>query len=183
MMALEKKVELIPFEAFKEAIINSLVDRIWNIKANTQIEMHPDKIIVSYPGDLISNMIKKNYMNGNYSDLSNNIIANVFRRLNIIEEFATGINESYKNYIVKPIYRVLIGAISITLPIIDQINLSLDEKKIYDLMKMNYSYSRMELEKLRGFTKSKLIRILNSLITKQIIEKTGNTRLILYSKK
>ena len=56
-------------------------------------------------------------------------------------------------------------------------------RKIYDLMKMNYSYSRMELEKLSGFTKSKLIRILNSLITKQIIEKTGNTRLILYSKK
>lgn len=141
-----ERLELIPFEAFREAIANALVHRTWDIKAKTKIEMHLDKIIISSPGGLISDMSKEDYINGNFSYLRNPIIANVFRRLNIIAAFATGIkriNESYKKYVVRPIYNVTSSAISITLPIIDQINLSLDEKKIFDLMKTNYSYSRM----------------------------------------
>ena len=181
-----QKIELIPFDAFREAIANALVHRTWDIRANTKIEMHPDKIIISSPGGLVADMSKEDYIKGNYSYLRNPIIANVFRRLNIIEAFATGIkriNYAYKNALVKPIYEVTSGAISVTLPIIDQNNLSSNEKKVYDVMKINYSYSRLELEELSGFSKDTLIRILNSLIEKGIIEKSGQARATLYMKK
>ena len=169
-----QKIELVPFDAFREAVANALVHRTWDIKANTKIEMHPDRIIISSPGGLVANMSKEDYINGNYSYLRNPIIANVFRRLNIIEAFATGIkriNEAYKDAIVKPIYDVTSSAISVTLPIIDQASLSLNEKKVYDAMKQNYSYSRLELEEISGFAKDTLIRVLNSLVEKGIVEK------------
>ena len=181
-----QKIELVPFDAFREAVANALVHRTWDIKANTKIEMHPDRIIISSPGGLVANMSKEDYINGNYSYLRNPIIANVFRRLNIIEAFATGIkriNEAYKDAIVKPIYDVTSSAISVTLPIIDQASLSLNEKKVYDAMKQNYSYSRLELEEISGFAKDTLIRVLNSLVKKGVVEKSGKARATMYLKK
>ena len=181
-----QKIELVPFDAFREAVANALVHRTWDIKANTKIEMHPDRIIISSPGGLVADMSKEDYINGNYSYLRNPIIANVFRRLNIIEAFATGIkriNDAYKDAIVKPIYDVTSSAISVTLPIINQASLSFNEKKVYDAMKQNYSYSRLELEEISGFAKDTLIRILNSLVEKGIVEKSGKARGTMYVKK
>jgi DNA-binding IclR family transcriptional regulator len=49
-------------------------------------------------------------------------------------------------------------------------------------MKMNYSYNRLELEELSGFAKDTLIRILNSLVEKGIVEKSGKARATIYKK-
>lgn len=181
-----KKTELIPFEAYREAVANAIVHRAWDIKANTKIEMYPDKIIISSPGGLVGDMTKEDYIKGNYSYLRNPIIANVFRRLNIIEAFATGIkriNDSYKNAYVKPIYNVTSGSISITLPVIENCNLSINEANVLDSMKANYLYSRSDIEKISGFTKDKLIRLLASLQEKGLIEKSGKGRATYYKKK
>lgn len=35
-----KKIELIPFEAYREALANAIVHRTWDINANTKIEMY-----------------------------------------------------------------------------------------------------------------------------------------------
>ena len=178
-----KNFELVPFDAFREAVANALVHRTWDININTKIEMHPDKIIISSPGGLVADMTKEDYIKGNYSFLRNPIIANVFRRLNIIEAFATGIrriNASYNDSLVKPIYDVTSSAISVTLPIIDSNNLSLNEKMVYAVMKQNYSYSRADLEKLSGFPRDTLIRILNGLIEKGVVGKNGSGRATIY---
>ena len=45
------------------------------------------------------------------------------------------INEAYINVIVKPIFNVTSSAISVTLPVIDQVNLSNKEKKVLESMK------------------------------------------------
>lgn len=180
-----KRIELVPFEAFREAVANALVHRTWDVKINTKIEMHPDKIIISSPGGLPLDMSKEDYIKGNYSFLRNPIIANVFRRLNIIEAFATGIkriNESYKNSLSKPIYEVTTSAISITLPVIDNIQLSVNENKVYSSMMKNYKYNRLELEEISGLSKDSLIRILNSLIEKGVVEKSGKGRTTSYQR-
>ena len=79
-----KKIELIPFEAFREAIANSLVHRVWDIKTNIKVEMFQDKVRISSPGGLMAGMSSEDYINGNNSYLRNPIIAEVFHRLNII---------------------------------------------------------------------------------------------------
>lgn len=180
------KVELIPFDAYREAVASAIVHRTWDINANTKIEMHPNKIVISSPGGLVADMTKEDYINGNYSYLRNSIIANVFRRLNIIEAFATGIkriNEAYKNDLLKPIYEVTSSSISVTLPLMGQCNLSDNEQKVLDSMKPNYSYSRLEIETISGFAKDTLIRILNSLIEKGLVEKSGKAKATFYIKK
>lgn len=181
-----QRSELIPFDAFREALANALVHRTWDINAHTKIEMYPDKIIISSPGGLMGDMTKEDYIKGNYSYLRNPIIANVFRRLNIIEAFATGIkriNKSYQNALVKPIYDVTSSAISVTLPVIKKGTLSKKEQHVYDCMNSNYVYSRLEIEKSCGLTKDTLIRVLNSLIKKGMIEKKGEARATSYIKK
>ena len=50
-------------------------------------------------------------------------------------------------------------------------------------MKQNYSYSRLEIEEISGFSKDTLIRILNTLVEKGIVEKSGKARATIYVKK
>lgn len=181
-----KKEELIPMEAFREALANAIVHRAWDIKANTKIEMYANKIIVSSPGGLSDNMSKEDYIKGNYSYLRNPIIANVFRRLNIIEAFATGIKRiinSYKDSILKPVFDVTSGAISITLPLFNQANITANEQKVLNSLKENYMYSRLEIENATGLSKDTLLRALNSLTNKGLIIKTGQAKSTLYTKK
>lgn len=181
-----KTVELIPFEAYREAVANAIIHRVWDIKANTKIEMHKDKIIVSSPGGLLPEMSKEDYLRGNYSYLRNPIIANVFYRLEIVEIFATGIrriNEAYKDRLQKPIFEISDNAISITLPVEVEIQLTANEKLVYELMQDNNIYSRSELENLSKLTKSTIIRIVNSLLAKELIIKKGAGKSIIYYKK
>lgn len=181
-----KTKELIPFEAFREAVANAIVHRTWDVYANTKIEMHSDRVFISSPGGLMPGMSKEDYLNGNYSYLRNAIVANVFRRLNIIEAFATGIrriNGSYQNSLSKPIYEVTSGSISITLPLLNICNLSSNEEKVLNEMKNNHSYSSPELRLLSGLGKDSLIRTLNSLLEKDLIVKEGKARATTYSKK
>lgn len=180
------KYELIPLEAFREALANAIVHRAYDVNANTKIEMHPDKIIISSPGGLMSGMSKNDYVSGRYSCLRNPLIANVFRRLNIIEAFATGIkriNEAYRNAPSKPIYDISESSISITLPLLHQFNVSNDERRILEVMKPDYSYPRNEIEANTGFSKDKVIRILNSLLAKGLIEKSGKGKGTFYAKR
>ena len=50
--ALRKKVERIPREAFREAVANALVHRVWDIPANVTIGIYDDKVVVTSPGGL-----------------------------------------------------------------------------------------------------------------------------------
>lgn len=181
-----KRHELIPSDAFREAVANAIVHRVWDVKANAKVEMHPDKIIVSSPGGLVADMTKEDYTNGNYSYLRNPIIANVFRRLDIIEAFATGIkriNEAYRNALSKPIYEVTDSAISVTLPLVDHDELTANERAVLQAMKTNRSYNRLEMESACGLAKDTLIRTLNALIEKGLVVKGGKAKTTFYVKK
>lgn len=127
-----EKYERAPFEAFREALANSIIHRVWDNKINTKIEMHADKIAASSPGGLTPMMSKEVFLQGKYSCLRNPILAGVFRRLNIVEIFATGIrriNDSYKDFEQKPVFDVGDSFISVTLPTKKEIILNSSEKK------------------------------------------------------
>ena len=122
---------LIPFEAFRETIVNALVHRTWDINSNIRIAMHDDKIEIYSPGGLPPGLNEEEYLNGFVSYLRNPIIANVFFRLGIIEKFGTGIKrikESYREIIHKPIFTVNENSIVTVLPSVTKImSLTTDE--------------------------------------------------------
>lgn len=179
------KKELIPKEAFREALANAIVHRIWDVNSYIQTSMFKDRIEINSPGGLPDGISESEYLYGNISLLRNPIIANVFYRLDIIEKFGTGImriNEEYIDSIAKPSYEVSENYIRITLPIIDikGLNLSEDENIILNIFKEELELSRIEVDNKSGFNKTKSLRVLNSLIDKNIIEKLGNGPSITY---
>lgn len=89
--AVRKTVERIPAEAFREAVANALIHRVWDIKEQIRGFMFDDRIEVFLPGGLPFELSKEEYLAGNYSKLRNPIISNVFYRLKLVEIFGTGI--------------------------------------------------------------------------------------------
>ena len=177
--------ELVPKEAFREALANAIVHRVWDTNTYIQIAMHEDRIEINSPGGLPAGISKEEYLYGNISVLRNPIIAGVFNRLNMIEKFGTGIariNEAYNHSIAKPGFDVSENRIRIILPVtdVDNLELSEDELWVYGLIKENLELSRSEIDLKTGFEKSKTIRILNSLINNNIVVKAGSGPAVTY---
>lgn len=182
-----KSVDKIPEKAFREAVANALVHRMWDIPASIKISMYPDKIEISSPGGLPAGLSEDEYLNGQISLLRNPIIGNVFFRLKYIEKFGTGImriNYAYKNILVKPKYRIFSNSIRIILPVIkSDYKLNEAEKRLINILTDSGSMTRNEVEKAAEMEKSKTIRILNGLIDKNIIQKKGMGRATKYELK
>ncbi len=178
--------ELVPKEAFREAIANAIVHRVWDVNAYVQVSMYEDKIIINSPGGLPKGISKEEYLYSNISILRNPIISGVFYRLNIIEQFGTGIariNKGYQNSIVKPVFSVSKNHSSIVLPVVneDVLDLNEDERLLLDIFKDEIKLTRSEVELETGFNKSKSLRVINNLIDKNILMKRGKGPGTIYS--
>ena len=175
-----KSVDKIPEKAFREAVANALVHRMWDIPASIKISMYPDKIEISSPGGLPAGLSEDEYLNGQISLLRNPIIGNVFFRLKYIEKFGTGIlriNRAYANALIKPSYQIFSNSIKVILPVIrTDYNLNETEKMLLAFLKNRNNLTRKEIEKLSGMEKTKIIRGLNNLIQKNIVQREGNGR-------
>lgn len=177
--SLRKKTELIPEEAFREAIANALVHRTWDINTHINVAMYNDKIEISSPGGLPKGVSEEIYKNGGISIPRNPIIASIFFQLHLIERFGTGIrriNEAYRENEKKPIYTILNDMIQITLPVLqEQNNLSDDENSVFSALK-NSTLSTSDISKATQFSKSKVLSIIKKLVEQGYIEKKGSGR-------
>jgi len=161
---------------------------LWDINANIKIIMSNDKIEIILPGNLSSGMSEDEYMRGYASTLTNPTIANIFYRLGIIEKFGIGIKKikyEYRENIVKPSFKTHKNSIRITLPMIKTVlsNLVNREVKVFEILKKYEKLSRKEIEYLSGYSKSKVIRSVNGLIEKSIVEQVGKGRSVKYQLK
>lgn len=173
-------VSRVPENAFREAIANALIHRVWDVNTYIKVSMFEDRIEIVSPGGLPSGLGKDEYLNGQISLLRNPIIGNLFFRLRYIEKFGTGIkriNKSYIDSITKPKYKVYDNSICIELPtlLVTQ-NLTEDEEFLVSLFQGNIKLSRTDLESKSGLGKAKIIRTINSLIEKNIIARSGKGR-------
>lgn len=179
-----KKVELVPNAAFREAIANAIVHRLWDVNAHIKISMYKDKIQISSPGGLPQDMSTEDYLNGGLSILRNPIIGSLFFRLNYIEQFGTGvkrINSEYNDSYVKPMYKITDNVIQVILPV-KKMDLKLNENEtiLLDCLSGGKVLSRLQLEQLSGLSKSQVIRTVNSLMEKQIVFSSGAAKSLKY---
>lgn len=180
-------IERIPFIAFKEILSNAIVHRAYDVQANTKIEMWEDHITISSPGGLPSNITFEQFKSGSFSIARNPIIASTMNRIGLIEMFATGIkrtNESYFNFDVKPRYEIIGDSVKVTLPCTTG-ELMFAESDDYDflmLLNSNVLYTREQLEQISGYNKTKLIRMLNRLISKGLLQRVGQGKRTFYRK-
>lgn len=175
-----KSIDLIPINAFREAVANALIHRVWDDTPNIRISMFKDKIVIFSPGGLPSGISKEEYLDGQVSKLRNPTLANVFFRLKYIEMFGTGIlriKELYKNNECKPDFKINENSITVTLPVLNtKPIMTLDEAKVYEYLKKGIIASRLDLITYTGFSKDKVLRIVKTLTENGYIKAIGEGR-------
>ena len=172
-----KMVEKIPEAAFREAIANTLIHRVWDVDLQIRVSMFDDRIEVVSPGGLPSGITEDEYLSGKLSVLRNRNLANVFYRLGFVEIFGTGITrikQIYSEASVKPSFEVSENAIQIVLPIYEEnANLTEDEKVVYKFLSKNMLKSMSEIAPYISFGKSKTTKLLKDMEQKGVIAIEG----------
>ena len=172
-----KMVEKIPEAAFREAIANALIHRVWDVDLQIRVSMFDDRIEVVSPGGLPSGITEDEYLSGKLSVLRNRNLANVFYRLGFVEIFGTGITrikQIYSEASVKPSFEVSENAIQIVLPVYEEsTNLTEDEKVVYKLLSRNMLKSISEIAPYISFGKSKTTKLLKDMEQKGVIAIEG----------
>ncbi len=172
-----KMVEKIPEAAFREAIANALIHRVWDVDLQIRVSMFDDRIEVVSPGGLPSGITEDEYLSGKLSVLRNRNLANVFYRLGFVEIFGTGITrikQIYSEASVKPSFEVSENATQIVLPIYEEnANLTEDEKVVYKFLSKNIMKSMSEIAPYISFGKSKTTKLLKDMEQKGVITIEG----------
>ena len=172
-----EKIELVPEVAFREAIANALIHRVWDSKRNIQVSMFEDRIEILSPGGLPSEITKEEFLGKHGSVMRNRILGNIFFRLKLVEIFGTGIyriRQAYENSITQPTFLISEHSILIALPLFkDHIELSEDESIICEQLSPTRIHTMSQIMKISPFSRTKTRTILNHLIEKNIVEKTG----------
>lgn len=180
-----KKVDLVPETAYREAIANALIHRDWSINSHIRISLFSDKIEIKSPGGLPRGITAEEYMKGDISCLRNPILGNVFFRLHYIEMFGTGVRRillAYKDAKIKPKFEITDNVISVILPVTaDQYHVTNDEAKVMSALENGEQLSSSEIAKVTGYTKSKVLRLIEHLKEKDYIKIIGNGRGTKYS--
>lgn len=175
-----KKVEKIPEAAFREAIANALIHRVWDVDSHIRVSMFDDRIEIVSPGGLPSGITSEEYLAGKLSVLRNRNLANVFYRLGFVEIFGTGITrikQLYTDGLMKPDFEVSENAIKIVLPLFEKnINLTEDEKVIYKLLSKNRLKPMSEIAPYVPFGKSKTTQLLKDMEEKCVVTVAGKGR-------
>ena len=180
-----KTVQLVPENAYREAIANALIHRDWSINAHIRIAMFPDRIEIKSPGSLPKGLTVQEYENGEISCLRNPILGNVFFRLKYIEMFGTGVTRikyAYNEARIKPKFAITDNVISVILPVLsDKYNVTNDEEKVIKALESGMQLSSTEIAKITGFTKSKTLRLVEVLKEKDYVRVLGKGRGTKYS--
>ena len=172
-----KKMEKIPEAAFREAIANALIHRVWDVDSQIRVSMFDDRIEIVSPGGLPSGITEEEYLSGKLSVLRNRNLANVFYRLGFVEIFGTGITrikQLYADGLIKPDFEVSENAIKIMLPVFEKnADLTKDEIIIYKLLSKTMLKPISEVAPYVPFGKSKTTKLLKEMCQKGVITVEG----------
>lgn len=172
-----KKMEKIPEAAFREAIVNALIHREWDINSQIRVSLFDERIEIVSPGGLPSGITEEEYLSGKLSVLRNRNLANVFYRLGFVEIFGTGITrikQLYAEALIKPNFEVSENSIKIVLPIFEKnADLTEDESVIYKLLSKTMLKPISEVAPYVPFGKSKTTKLLKEMCKKGVVTMKG----------
>lgn len=123
---------------------------------------------------------------GTASTLRNPVLGNVFFRLGYVELFGTGVRrmiDSYAGTGTEPRFDIMDDFVKVVLPVIGASQpLDSRESKVMESLAGYRIMSSEEIASATGFSKSKTIRVLNSLMEKKAVKKEGTGRGTVYHK-
>jgi hypothetical protein len=168
------------FGHYGDTVANALAHRTWDVPAHVRVSMFPDRVEVVSPGGLPTGVTVDDYLAGNLSILRNPILGGVLFRLNVIEQFGTGVRRIRRGYAgsnARPRFGMTEGSISVILPVLDaKPALDRDEEKVLSAFSPGVLLSSSQVVALTGFGKDKVLRVLKELAAKGLIRIQGSGR-------
>ena len=168
-----------PQYAVREALLNAVVHRDYDYSGSILINIFSNRIEFVSIGGLVKGITLHDVMAG-VSQPRNTLIANIFYRLKLIESYGTGIQrimESYQDQMVKPTFNIGPASFVVTLPKRKPFNDSTtDEETVMNLLNDKKFITRKDVEFVLNCSKFKAINVINALIEKGAIKKTGAGR-------
>ena len=142
--------------------------------------MFDDRVEVTSPGGLPKGLSKEEYLAGQLSILRNLIIANIFFRLGLIEQFGTGIQRilaAYADSKSQPQFLIYENSMKIILPVgkTELQGVSKDGNEVYTILQ-NMPLSSSNISQETSFSKNQVLKLLDELIQKGYVVKIGNGR-------
>lgn len=178
--------EKIPVSCFRELIANAIIHREWLINSRIKVEMYPDRLYVLSPGGLPDGLSREEYLSDRHlSFLRNRSLSLVFLKLGKVESLGSGIpmiREAYASSPLQPVFEVSDSSVTTMLPAMDSTGqLTPEQERLYSLIRDLQPVSSKRLLEKSGLARSTQTRLLNGLIEKQMIVRTGSGPAVRYS--
>lgn len=168
--------QLLPFEAFKLALIFMLIHKTWNRDKRIEILMFEDKIEIKLAINTAITSHGESILKG-ITHLKNQSIANLFYLLGLYDPRdinLKSITDAYRGSYTKPRYDLTDGSFTISLPVmIEKVTLSSSEQYVVSHLSKTLLYSRKDLERSTSFSRYQLNRILKRLVEKGLVRVHG----------
>jgi ATP-dependent DNA helicase RecG len=108
-----------PMDALREIVINMIVHRDYRSANDSTIKIFDDRIEFFNPGTLLDDLTVDMIKTGNYkSHLRNKQIATVFKELELIEKYGSGVRRVIETFVVyglpEPVYEATQGGMAVT---------------------------------------------------------------------
>lgn len=184
----EDQYEL-PMEAIRESLVNAVVHRDYaNNGRDIKIGIYDDIVNVVSPGGFPSTITQEDLLEGR-SEIRNKVIARVFKELNYIEQWGSGIRRIKSScktrglkepeivekgdFVDVSLYREVIDTDEV---INDITALSHQEEKVIEYLKANENcITTREAESVLGVAERRARKVLNDMLGKGILKRVGRT--------
>lgn len=171
-----------PKNSLRELLCNVIAHRDYEINGSNLIHIFNNKIEFLSLGGLVSGLTIEDIKLGSSSSRNPNLV-NILHRLNFVEAYGTGIPRMYEEYkasVTNPEIKVAPNTFLVILP---KLNLKSEYILIINYLKQNIQGTRENFEKVLNLGKSATINILNEMLDREIIEKIGLSKNIVYKLK
>lgn len=183
----------IPEVAIREAVVNALVHRNYsNLGRDIKIGIYDDRLEIVSPGGLPNGLTNEDIYTGK-SEIRNRVVARVFKELNYIEQWGSGINrikslcidhglkepfiEESGDFIGVRFFREEKDLNQIPT---DSDRIPTDSDRIINYIKNNSKITKKEVMELLNYKETKAKDYLNSLLEQEILERKGQGRITHY---
>lgn len=184
----EEKYEYPP-DAIREAIINAICHRDYEMQSNVQIRIFDDRIEVWGCGPLPEPLTPEDLKKKHKSILRNPLIGRCFFLIKYIEEWGTGTNRivewCMKHDLPEPIFEEVSGSLVVSLRkyrISEEELKKLNErqKKVVEYLKSYKKITRAQYVKLTNCSKRTAFRDLEELLKNRIVVRKGRGKSTYY---
>lgn len=173
-----------PKAALREALINAIVHRDYSYSGSILVNIYDERLEILSLGSLVKGLTKDDILSG-VSQTRNELIANVFYRLEYIESYGTGIQrimEIYRNAQYKPLFKLNPASFILEIPKYKKKTSKNDSKEeiVFRRIKEEGRITRKEVEELLSCSSFTANRVLNNLLKDFKIQSFGAARSTYY---